>query len=512
VFSSNKTRLSLRGFCILSELVVMVVACGVLQLPIMRHSLFVRADAIVKYPKRWDRLHETFLPPTPFTPKDKIWEDLKLTSNTSGLKLALAVSDIPKNASFFPAKHHDIKFGETVNLDDVSFSLAAIGIAYRTSEQGEVPYQWFGPDFQTIPAPQDTPYTTGPLSHKSTKIDANLPNIYFHFNLKNGNYIKALDLNAYNTQTHKSLCWAKLENFQMRRGCSFQSDNEWLVKTEGGEIGGVYLWHSAPVEIISTIITSSSIKVAEFSPKIGEGFRDGNFDFRVGIIQEGMSWTGYHYSRGPIIRKDISPHPGVTTWGFLVQPQACPFLEVEFLDINGKVIKANSLECDVLLAHVETQGSLENVAKIRVKYSLQNGDIVSIHLPEIPGLPEENRHIEDLSAVHIPYAIFKSQGEARRYAGSLLNYNAIPSNGSGLDEKETLEFHDITVRELVETLAQKTDTKARLVNNDRLLLFEKPKTFQQQMQEWEDLCQKRWGRMCRLQNPFVPDPPEECED
>lgn len=124
------------------------------------------------------------------------------------------------------------------------------------------------------------------------------------------------------------------------------------------------------------------------------------------------------------------------------------------------------------------------VAKIRATYSLERR-VVVFHLPEMPGLPGENRNLKNLADMRIPYAQFDSQDGARDYVAGLLQLSNTRITGISISPfapKVTQEFHNVTVGEMVQTLADKLDADVRVDGNT--LVFEKRQTLRERMQEW----------------------------
>ncbi len=92
-----------------------------------------------------------------------------------------------------------------------------------------------------------------------------------------------------------------------------------------------------------------------------------------------------------------------STFVFCGIPQAwdLPF-EREYVARDGHLGIARSEQSNA--SHIVDRVSLnlKDIALVRAKY-YPNARRLIFHLPELPGLPEENRHVDNLFAVKIPY-------------------------------------------------------------------------------------------------------------
>lgn len=94
-------------------------------------------------------------------------------------------------------------------------------------------------------------------------------------------------------------------------------------------------------------------------------------------------------------------------------------IDFEFIDANGKTIAglgAGSLG-NFMMARAEADS--EQIKEVRVKY-YPNKHRLIYTIPELPGLPDQNRNIQNLFDVHIPYTYFRYEWDLQQALGKLL--------------------------------------------------------------------------------------------
>jgi hypothetical protein len=100
---------------------------------------------------------------------------------------------------------------------------------------------------------------------------------------------------------------------------------------------------------------------------------------------------------------------------------------------------------------------LEKIALIRAKYRTNHYRII-VHLPYIPGLPEQNANIDNIFDVYIPYVSFNNRQEMETFLRNTLQLNQSISTGTPRqksieDVKFPLEFRDTTLRDIAKVYA-----------------------------------------------------------
>ncbi len=217
------------------------------------------------------------------------------------------------------------------------------------------------------------------------------------------------------------------------------------------------LWHRAPVDIVLDVSYGPS-KTFEFAPRAGEGFTEGSFECRLLAVLQGVD-TGYSSSstRDDTVthtfRKAQSDKAGLR-FVFACQPTANKMpVSFEFLDIDGNKVRAGGSSTSGFIHGVNVKQSLEQVALIRARYRTQRRRIM-IHLPYIPGLPEENNAIDDLFDLRIPYVRLHDASQVSEFLRKTLQLKASRRTGPAPSDsinsiRFPLEFSNVTIREIL---------------------------------------------------------------
>jgi hypothetical protein len=237
------------------------------------------------------------------------------------------------------------------------------------------------------------------------------------------------------------------------------------IGTGGGSYGGqnsfrsnthVTLWHRAPVDAVVEVAYGPS-KMYEFAPKAGEGFKDENFECRLLHIFEGVdAHTSSSESNGvtvtEIIHKDMRGEPA-SCFFFVCQPQANMMpVTFEFLDKDGMPLKMQGGSTSSVTQRINITEPLDKVALIRARYRTKRQRII-MHLPYIPGLPEQNNDIKNLFDVYIPYTSFDSYYRVSWFLSKTLQLSNAPVSGntpqnSFYNFTYPIDFSDVTVRDI----------------------------------------------------------------
>ena len=154
---------------------------------------------------------------------------------------------------------------------------------------------------------------------------------------------------------------------------------------------------------------------------------------------------------------------------FACQPAASKMpVTFEFLDADGNVLPGRGSSTSGYTHDRSLQQPLEKVARVRARYRTQRQRIL-IHLPYIPGLPEENNAIEDLFDVHIPYVRLHDAGQVGTFLRRTLQLQMsrqtgpVPPNSIN-SIRFPLEFNDATIREIAQLYAEGGNLKVDIEN------------------------------------------------
>jgi hypothetical protein len=176
-----------------------------------------------------------------------------------------------------------------------------------------------------------------------------------------------------------------------------------------GEIG---LWHQTPLEIGVTIAIGPT-ETFSMEPKENAELRYPGGFLKLVAIADGGSGGFSSSSDGRTNVVSISlgsdTRDDRASFVFLSWPTASDLpLDIELLDDAGKPLPnyGSSSGSNVLVPSV--RGAADEVKEIRIKYYPKVYRII-FKLPELPGLPEENRDLKNLFDARVPYMRLQQQ-------------------------------------------------------------------------------------------------------
>ncbi len=239
----------------------------------------------------------------------------------------------------------------------------------------------------------------------------------------------------------------------------------------------VPLWHRAPVDVVLEVSYGPS-KTFEFAPRAGEGFREGNLQCRLMCVFEGVDpySSNSTSSSNTVVYKfpKARPDQGGSRFVFACQPTSSKMpVTFEFLDADGNVLTGGGSSSSGLLYSVSVKGPLEKVALIRARCRDRRQRIL-IHLPYIPGLPQENDRIDNLFDVLVPHVKFPDDGQVGEFLRRVLQLNSIHHTGlapaTGINSMPfPREFRNATLRDIARLYAKGGDLYVD-ISSERLTL------------------------------------------
>jgi hypothetical protein len=237
----------------------------------------------------------------------------------------------------------------------------------------------------------------------------------------------------------------------------------------------VPLWHHTPVEVVLDVSFGPS-KTFEFAPRVGEGFNEGNIRCRLLSVFEGVEPD--RHSSSSRSNTTIHKFPKATSeetglcFFFVCRPTANHMpVTFEFLDNEGNKINTRGSSTSGYTHTIFLKQPLDKIALIRAIYRTRRYRIV-IHLPYIPGLPEQNDTVDDLFDMHVPYVRLHDPGQIDQFLRHTLQLSNSRSTGptprnSILNYQFPLDFNDVTLREIARCYAKGGRLNVDL-KNDRL--------------------------------------------
>lgn len=329
---------------------------------------------------------------------------------------------IPEKTSAWNSGDLDYVPMETVRADvngvarvgEGFFSLAAVGtaIAEKLTNLGDglhIPARYFSAAGKALESPHSIIL---PEYERKLYSDAKGPAAQFVFVSSNITELKSLRFQVFDAQTR----------FSLISGHSM-----------GGLTNGFYygttmqLWHQTPIEIITTVATGP-IERYTMPPVEGAEAEFPGGQARLLLINEGnlSNWSSRHDGRTNLVTYRLGdpswPRPprAQVSLLFHVWPTAygAP-IEVEVMGKDGKKLAGGNSGTSRNLMKVTVDGVLEDIKEVRLKYFTRKYRVI-FTIPELPGLPEENRGVKNLFDVSIPYMNLRYEYDFQYGIGKLL--------------------------------------------------------------------------------------------
>jgi hypothetical protein len=304
-------------------------------------------------------------------------------------------------------------------LSNSSIRLAYIGIGSaqpRTNfEWGlEVPATHYTPDAKPL-----TPAASNELTRivskyqRALSFNGSYPESQFIFISSNVPSLKTISFTAFDARTHYPLT-SGYSSSSFSSGFYFAND--------------LRIWHQTPIQLVTTIATgpTNHYPIA-FSEGAELSYPGGHIRLMLMQNEEDFgSTSSSHDGRSNVVTFTLRPSqltdPNRKTCSFIFHswPRAnnAP-IDFQFLDASGKVLKSYRTGSTGHLLRTAIKCALADVKQIRLVH-YPNVYRLVFTIPELPGLPEQNRNIENLFDVHIPYMYFRYEHDFQYQIGHLL--------------------------------------------------------------------------------------------
>ena len=412
--------------------------------------------------KAWEKVTGPAQPPE--EPNEKFFADFTIRSDDENFIVEYPTENPPDNPYDYEIR--EITPGEPLNIGNGTLTFCALGTAYHDANQtmeDDARYRFYDAELQSI-----------------TKEQAEKLKVY-NFTERGGNFrhrpFPCVQLGL----KHEGI-----EDLMFQGIRVFDASTKKELTGGYGSTGGkeyhwfntrLPLWHRTPVDIVIEVSYGPS-KTFEFAPRAGEGFSEGNFECHlIGIFEDADIYSSSSSSRDNIMIHEF-PKAKAKQAGlrfvFACRPTASKMpVTFDFLDSDGKLLRGRGSSTSGNIHNGGLKQPLEKVARIRARYRTQRQRIV-IHLPYIPGLPEQNNEIDDLFDVRIPYVRFQGVDKLRNFLVATLQLQGISQTGptppnSINSIRFPVEFSDTTVREVAKIYAEGGNLKAD-IESERLRL------------------------------------------
>lgn len=195
----------------------------------------------------------------------------------------------------------------------------------------------------------------------------------------------------------------------------------------------VEMWHPGPVELLLTIAHGPA-QTFEMNVKEGAVVQVPGGKIHLAAIAPGGHRSWAVSSHGNVQNLTISLDPAKTnetSFAFLCYPRASALpIEVELLDADGNELQSAGGGASDILRLESVRSPINGIAKAKVKY-FPHVKLFVFRFPEIPGLPEINRGVENLLEVQVPFLRFREPYEIRNFISGVLQvdmqHTAFPS-------------------------------------------------------------------------------------
>ena len=313
---------------------------------------------------------------------------------------------------------HDVKAdsSQVAKIGDGAVRLAYLGFAaaqpLTNFDWGlRVPAAYYTPDAKPLPPDRTNAPGVIPPYERELHFEGLFPSAQFVFATTNLGPVKTLQFSAFDARTH-----VRLEGGYSSSGLS----NGFFFNSS------IQLWHQTPVELL-LMLAVGPIQSYTFPATEGTEIAYPGGQIRLLLKNEDDlgGWNSRHDGRSNVITFQIRP-----THATVPPRKSCSFLfhswpraystpiEFEFLDAAGKILPGMRSSTSGSLMLAVAEATLDDVKEIRVKH-YPNVYRISYIIPEIPGLPEQNRSIQNLFDVHIPYMYFRYEFEFQSVIGKL---------------------------------------------------------------------------------------------
>lgn len=310
--------------------------------------------------------------------------------------------------------------GEPAPVGDGSISLAYTGLAFAEPERlaanssmssMRIPLTYFKPDGTPVSYKDLSPrFLPQHHSPPETYVQGMFPEAMFLWNRRGLTELKVLRFQIFDARTH----W----NLSQSYGSSMGEGTLWTSSE-------VQTWRLHPVQLALTLAVGP---VTNYTLEISPGSK---IRFPAGIVRfvgsfpgEPSYWSTMNGMTNSTIRVQMRPDPTgldetLTSFFFMLWPGISDIpIEIKFLDAEGRELRSRGIRGEANVQSWTVVGSAEDVRQIQVRYYPRVFRVITT-LPFIPGMPEENRDVENLFDTRVPFAYFRAEWALQRAVENL---------------------------------------------------------------------------------------------
>lgn len=314
-----------------------------------------------------------------------------------------------------PLAIHKADASQAIRIGEGSVRLAYIGVAQAQPltnfDHGlQVEAQYFTPEGKPVLDAGELKMM--PAYMRTLSFEGAYPASQFVFIYSNIANLKTLKFQSFDAGTHASLA----------------SGYSSSAFTNGFYYGTtLQLWHQTPIELVATVATGP---IETFTIPAREGaelsYPEGQLKLLL-ISEENLGgWSSRNDGGTNTMTFKLGRRTGYwgnrksTSFLFHSWPQgwAIP-IDFEFVDVNGKKIDGLGAGSSGNFLMARAEADSEQIKEVRVKYYSKKHRLI-FTIPELQGLPEENRNVENLFEVRIPYMYMRYEWDFQYGIGKLL--------------------------------------------------------------------------------------------
>ena len=431
----------------LPVIIILIVVIFIITSPKKVEVLY--CDPVASRGNSLAKWQETITPKQVMTKVDNnFFDKIKVTTDANEITVQYPFSGSPEEP--FPFEIREMKFNQPLEIGGGTLSFYDLGVAYCDANHisGEnVPYEYFDAQLQ----PEKTEVIDKIWTYNNYEQDSRFqyypwPYVNFAFEYKGIEDVMFNGIKVFDARTHKLMSTGY--------SSSGTHTDEWTGHTFKINIP---IWHYTPVDLVLDVSFGPS-KTFEFPPEAGEGFKQEGFECRLISILDNIDTShssNSSYSNKSVIRiyKASANGRRGSNFIFACHPTASQIpVTFDFLDKDGQNISGGGGSTSGYIQENRLDQPLEKVALIQAKYRTNRYRII-LHLPYIPGLPEQNKNIDNLFDVYIPYMKFNSSDRLDAFLYETLQLRRLKTTGQKPYSNSSqiqfpAVFTDITVRDI----------------------------------------------------------------
>ena len=361
------------------------------------------------------------LPPMP----EELWADVtiatnapEMAANQEYLELSFPETSLENRAEL----PWEIERGDgraPIQAGEGAIRIENLGVAYSIPKTNfdwsiRVPMQIFNARLEPIPLEEASPRNRW---ERELSFTGKWPQFRIVCATTNFSHLKVLGWDLFDATTHWSVNSSR----------SYGLDSLGRIRIEGE----CETWRPTPLELV-LYLAAGPVTETLIEPKAGGEVRGkfGAVKLMAVYDQDMSNWSSSSNGRTNTVRLGAARNSGgydpgpISTFAFLAWPHANHLpLEIEALDQEGKVIPGHGGGSSDRLVIATARAPLFEVHQIRVR-SFEKVYKVVLTIPELPGLPEENRNLENLFDTHIPFLRVRYEHDLQNVVKDLVQMNS----------------------------------------------------------------------------------------